>query len=410
LRQPDIAVRGLWRGHFAGVVGGLVLGFGRLVVRNCYRSPLRASMTVMTIAIMLAAFIFPRALVNAQQERIRQTPNDRINVRAKLGWRATLPISYAEQIREMPGVRTASASLMIGLYLPGKDKVRFASRATEMEQYLPMLEELETPPEQQRAFLADERGALVTQPLATEQGWKVGDRVVFESRAYPGKWEVTIAGICRSLREGFAERQVWLHYRFFDRALPRDKQGRVHWVSTEIFEPNQGARLAKAIDAKFDAAPDPTWSLEDDVRVQAEIGNFSAILTALDVVSYLVLAVVMSIVGNTLAMNVRERTHEYGVMRAIGFGTRQIGLLVMGEAALLGLLGAAIGVALSYPLFEGVVSHALQDAMDFPPIVIHRRVAWLAVTLGLGLSVLAAAVPIYRVAQLRVCDALRRLG
>ena len=37
-------------------------------------------------------------------------------------------------------------------------------------------------------------------------------------------------------------------------------------------------------------------------------------------------------------------------------------------------------------------------------------VAWLAVALGTGLSMLAAAVPIYRVAQLRVTDALRRLG
>jgi putative ABC transport system permease protein len=385
-------------------------GFSRLVVRNFYRSPLRASMTVMTIAIMLAAFIFPRALVNAQEERIRQSPNDRVNVRPKQGWRSTLPIGYADQIREMAGVRTAAASRMIGLQLPGKDKVRFASRATEMRPYLEMVEELETPAEQKQAFLADERGALVTQALATEQGWKLGDRVVFESRDFPGKWEVTIAGICRSLREGFAERQVWLHYHFFDRALPKDQQGRVHWVSTEIFEPNQGGPIAKAIDAHFDAAPDPTWSLEDDVRVQAEIGNFSAILTSLDIVSYLVLAVVMSIVGNTLAMNVRERTHEYGVMRAIGFRSRQLGLLVMGEAALLGLLGAAIGVGLSYPLFEGIVSRALQDAMEFPPIVIHRRVAWLAVALGLGLSMLAAAVPMYRVAQLRVTDALRRLG
>jgi putative ABC transport system permease protein len=133
-------------------------------------------------------------------------------------------------------------------------------------------------------------------------------------------------------------------------------------------------------------------------------------LTALDIVSYLVLAVVMSIVGNTLAMNVRERTHEYGVMRAIGFASHQLVLLVLAEAALFGLLGAAIGLGLSYPLFEGVLTRALQDIMVFPKIVIHSRVAWLAVALGVGLSLLAAAVPMYRVAQLRVTDALRRLG
>lgn len=385
-------------------------GFSRLVVRNFFRSPLRTGMTVMTVAIMLAAFIFPRALVEAQDERVRQSPNDRVGTRPKQGWGATLPLGYANQIREMAGVRHSAASLVAGLRLPGKDKLFFASRATEMEPYLQMVEELEVPAEQKQAFLADERGALVTQTLATEQGWKLGDRVVFDSRALPGKWEVTIAAIGRSVRVGFAERQIWLHYRYFNRALPKDQQDRVHWIATEIFEPNQGGRLAKAIDAHFDAAPDQTRSLEDSVAVQSEIGNFSAILTALDVVSYLVLGVVMSIIGNTLAMNVRERTHEYGVMLAIGFSSRQVELLVLAEAALLGLLGAVSGLGLSYPLFEGVVSHALSDAMNFPPIVIHRRVAWLAVALGVGLSMLAAAVPIYRVAQLRVTDVLRRLG
>ena len=83
--------------------------FSRLVVRNFHRSPLRTSMTVMTVAIMLAAFIFPRALVEAQEETVRQSPNNRVNVRPKEGWIGTLPLGYADQIRELPGVRHACA-------------------------------------------------------------------------------------------------------------------------------------------------------------------------------------------------------------------------------------------------------------------------------------------------------------
>jgi putative ABC transport system permease protein len=387
------------------------VGFGisRLVVRNFYRSPLRAGMTVMTVAIMLAAFIFPRALVEAQDEQVRQTPNNRINVRPKEGWSGSLPLRYVDQIRELAGVRRAYATRVPALRLPGKEKAFFQSKAAEMEPFLAMIDELEAPPAQKQAFLADERSAFVSETLAAEQGWKLGDRVVFDSRIFPGKWELTIACIFRSLREGFGERTVWLHYSYFNRTLPKEQQDRVSWIVAQTSEPNQGGRIAAAIDAHFDAAPNQTLSMEDRVAAQANLGNFSAIMTALDVVSYLILAVVMSIVGNTLAMNVRERTHEYGVMRAIGFGSRHLGLLVLAEAALFGLLGAAVGLGLSYPLFENVVSHALQDAMNFPPIVIHRRVAWLAVALGIGLSVLAAAAPIYRVAQLRITDALRRL-
>ena len=366
-------------------------------------------MTVMTVAIMLAAFIFPRAMVEAQEEQVRQTPNDRIITSSRAGWGSTIPLGYADQIRALPGVRYAAPSRVAQLRLPGKPNTFFQSRATEMEPFLAMVDEISAPPEQQQAFLANERGAFVSQTLATELGWKLGDRVVFESRAHPGQWEVTIAGLFRTLREGFGERNVWLHYKYFNRALPRQEQDQVDWIAIEIFEPNQGEHIAQAIDAHFDAAPNPTVSMVNRVQAQANLGNFSAVLTSLNIVSYLVLAVVMSIIGNTLAMNVRERSHEYGVMRAIGSSPHLLGLLVLAEGALLGLLGAAIGLGLSYPLFEGVVSHLLQDAVRFPPIVIHRPVAWLAVALGIGLSVLAAAVPVYRVAQLRVTDALRRI-
>jgi len=384
--------------------------FSQLVVRNFRRSPLRASMTVLTVAIMLASFIFPRALVEAQEEHVRQAPNNRIVAHPKQGWGATLPLAYADRIRELPGVRRACATRRLDLRLPGKEKTFFQSRATEMEPFLEMVDEIEASPEHKQAFLADERGVFVSQTLAAELGWKLGDRVVFESRTRQGKWELTVAGMFRSVREGYGERAVWMHYRTFNRSLPQAEQDRVNWIAVQIHEPNQGGQIASAIDEHFDATPNPTASLEDRVSAQANLGRFSAILTSLNVVSYLILAVVMSMIGNTLAMNVRERAHEYGVMRAIGFRPRQLGLLVLAEAALFGLLGAAIGVGLSYPLFEGVVSHALQDAMNFPPVVIHRRVAWLAASLSLGLSLLAAAVPVYRVAQLRVTDALRRLG
>ena len=177
------------------------LGFSRLVVRNFYRSPLRSGTTVMTIAIMLAAFIFPRALVEAQQEQVRQVPNNRVNVRPKEGWGATLPLRYVDQIRELPGVRRAYATRVPSLRLPGQEKPDFQSKAAEMEPFLAIIDELEVPPDQKQAFLADESGAFVSEKLAMDKGWKLGDRVVFESRAFPGKWELTIACIFRSLRE-----------------------------------------------------------------------------------------------------------------------------------------------------------------------------------------------------------------
>ena len=97
-------------------------------------------------------------------------------------------------------------------------------------------------------------------------------------------------------------------------------------------------------------------------------------------------------------------------MRAMGFAPAHIVWLVLGEATLIGLAGGLIGLGISYPLFEGVVSRALQEAMQFPPIVVPPRVAGAALALGAGLSLLAAGVPEYRVSQLGVTQSLRRVA
>jgi putative ABC transport system permease protein len=362
------------------------------------------------VAIMLSAFVFPRSLVEAQEEQIRQTPNNRVVTRPKIGWSGTIPASYADVIRELPGVKHACGGLWAGFKVPGKDNVFFEGLGMQAEPFVAMHYEVEAPQAQKQAFLEDDRGALVSAELAKEFGWKLGDRVVLESRNLPGKWEVNVSSIFQSTRDGFGRRAVWIHWAYLNRSLPVEMQDKLGFVSAEIYEPNQGGRIATEIDNRFESAPFQTLSLEDKVLAAANIGRFRAVLTALDVVSYSILAIVMSIVGNTLAMNVRERTQEYGVMRAIGFGPRQLTFLVLGEAALIGLLGGLMGLAISYPLIERGVSRALQESLNFPPVVIPTQVAWLSLLLGVALSVLAAAVPVYRLAQLRVTEALRRVG
>jgi len=66
------------------------------------------------------------------------------------------------------------------------------------------------------------------------------------------------------------------------------------------------------------------------------------LLDALAVVALLVAA--LGIV-NTLTMNVLERVREIGVLRAAGLARRQVWRMIVVEAAILGLVGAAVGAA-----------------------------------------------------------------
>ena len=104
------------------------------------------------------------------------------------------------------------------------------------------------------------------------------------------------------------------------------------------------------------------------------------------------------------------RAPEMGVLRALGFSPVQLSGFVVAEGLLLGLSGGSVGIALSYPLFEGVASRVLSEAINFAPIVVHHRVALSALSLSIALAALASALPAYRAPRLSVTDALARVG
>lgn len=383
---------------------------GQLVLRNAARSPLRTSMTVLTVAIMLTAFVFPRSLVSAQRQQVEETPNDRVLVLPKRGWRGGLPRRYTDEVRAMPGVKLVLGSRWAGLKLPGKDDVFFQASALDAAPFIEMHHELVAPAEQKQAFVDDAASIFVGRDLARERGWNVGDRIVFQSRAFPGEWALTVAGIYDSVRGEWAKRSLWMHYEQFNRALPLDERDKLQFVTAQIFEPNQGGNIANSIDLHFDASPVRTLTMEDRVLTAANVGRIGAVLTALDLVSYLILLVVLAILTNTLTLNVRERTREFGVLRAIGFTPKHLYLLVLGEAAVLGLLGGVAGLAMTYPLLEGLVGPFLTENLQFPPTQIPVHVALGAALAAVALAVLAAGLPAARLGRLEVRDALGRVA
>ncbi|HWO12973.1 MAG TPA: ABC transporter permease, partial [Polyangiaceae bacterium] len=238
----------------------------------------------------------------------------------------------------------------------------------------------------------------------------LGDRLVFQSWQYPGEWELTVSCIFEAVGGEWAKRSLYVHYDFLNRSLPGNEKDQLILVSAEIFEPNQGGRIARAIDMHFDAAPIRTLSMEDRVLSAANVGRIGAILSALDYVSYLILFVVLAILLNTLTLNVRERTREFGVLRAMGFGPAHLYGLVLGEAAVLGCVGSGLGLALTYPLIEGLIGPFLQENLNFPPTVVPLRVASTAFLAGIVLAVLAAWFPALRIGRLEVRDALGRVA
>jgi putative ABC transport system permease protein len=82
-------------------------------------------------------------------------------------------------------------------------------------------------------------------------------------------------------------------------------------------------------------------------QIERMLGAFQLNLTALSLISLLV---GMFLIYNTVATAVVRRRHEIGVLRALGLSSRQVQALFMGEAMVLGLAGAVLGLGMGVVL------------------------------------------------------------
>lgn len=380
------------------------------VLHNVKRSPVRGAMTVVAVAICLVAFLLIRTVSAGWTDQVAQTPDNRVLTRHKMGWLGTLPVHYVDTIAGVAGVRRTLGVSWGGLALPIDRLVEFESIAVQAEPFVAMHHEIVAPDAEKQAFIAERRGAMVSAELAEELGWKVGDIVHFKGANFTGDIVLTISSIFGSSRRGFARRSVYYHWEYYNEMLLPSSKDRVNLIVAEVEEPRQGAQIARTIDVAFENGDNQTFSQEDQAVNAQLVGEFGAILSALDFVSVLILGIVSLVLGNTLAMTARERQKEYGTLRAIGFLKKHVIAFIMGEAALLGLAGGVLGLALAVPLVGQAASRYLSESTGLQPLDLSLNLTLLTLLTGAAIGAAAGLVPALQLTRTHVVDSLRRVG
>jgi putative ABC transport system permease protein len=127
------------------------------------------------------------------------------------------------------------------------------------------------------------------------------------------------------------------------------------------------------------------------------------------------LVVGLFLVYNALAVSVAERAHEIGILRSLGATRGQVRQLFLGEALLLGAVGAVLGVPLGLGLGRlllGPMQRVVSDlflplssrALSVDPVNVVEGVC-----AGVITALLAALVPASRAAAREPADAVRRV-
>jgi putative ABC transport system permease protein len=144
------------------------------------------------------------------------------------------------------------------------------------------------------------------------------------------------------------------------------------------------------------------------------IGLFRSIFSFISVI---IGVVVLFTVVNAMSMSVMERVDEIGTIRAMGVRRSGIRRQFLLEGAMLGVLGATLGVILAFAVAYAVNSSGLTwtppSSVRPIPLRLYMVGAWtLIASVWLGLvavSTVAALVPANRAAKMRVVDALRHV-
>jgi putative ABC transport system permease protein len=380
-----------------------------LVRKNLFRKKLRAVLMIVSILTAFAIFgvlaSFERAF-NAGQEVAEA---DRLVVVNKINFTQPLPISYFNRVRAVEGVAEVSHLNWFGGYY--QDPKNFLIvMAVEPATYMKLYgSDIDIAPEAQQAFKRERTGALVGEAMAKKWGWKLGDHVPIASNIFSQKngshsWDFNIVGIFTAKKPQIDTNFMVFQYDYFDetRSFSKDFIG---WLVLRTTSPALNERVVKTIDQMFANSPYETSTDTEKAFNKAFVAQFGNIALIVALVVGAAFVTILMIVGNTMALSVRERTREIGVLKTLGFPGPRILRMVLSESILLALIGGVPGLALA-ALFILAMRDSLVGLV--PQMRLAPEVAFAGVALMVVLGLVTGLIPALNAMRLKIASALGR--
>jgi putative ABC transport system permease protein len=371
--------------------------FVKIAWKNLTRRPLRSSLTVMGLAIAVAAAVvlvgiaqgFERSFLNLYSQRGGDLVVQHAGGVMQLS--SSIDQKLGPRIQSLPGVRQVIGGLADLVALEQFDL--FAVIVNGWDPDSRMLTDV-TIVSGRRLYWGDRGRVMIGKLLADNTGRHVGDKI----EIYAEQFE--IIGIFESFSV-YDSGAIFMLLDELQRLMDRPGQVTGYLVqATGLDDPQAVVELKKRIESLG-----PHISA---ITVPEFIHNYAHIRVA-RVSSWITstIAVTIGVIGmlNTMIMSVFERTSEIGTLRAMGWRKSRVMWMVLCESALLSTSAAVVGVTLAI-LAVRVVRH-------WPPVAgfvegnipVSVIIGTFAAALLIG--ILGAAFPAYWAAQLWPVEAMR---
>jgi putative ABC transport system permease protein len=372
------------------------------------RKPTRTLLTCFSIA---TAFFLFGALqgINVGIEQVKKlTSVSHLIVMSRVNQNAPMPLAHAAQIASIPGVTAvAPFNVLIGSYQRPTNPLIIIG--TDLDAMLAISTDLKVTPAQVEVMRRTRNGVVVGVTTAKQYGWKIGDRVpmhAFNGTKADGSadWAFDIVGMYTLQQPSWATR-IFAHYDYINEALTTGKnQALLFYVG--IKDPAKSAAISQAIDDRFANSPDQTSTANEKDSIETTLSQIGNINFLVNGVVAAVMFTLLFLTSNTIAQSVRERTAELAVLKTLGFTDAGVQWLVLVEALLLGLISAAIGVALASVVLPWLTSGPTLASQGIGAMHVPGLVYAAAVAVAVLLALVSGVPPALRARRLNIVTAL----
>ncbi len=318
-----------------------------------------------------------------------------------------MPESILGQVQNLPGVAAAEGSVSGFAQIVDKHGKAIAPQAPTLGTSYGTVPEISgfTLSEGKAPTGSDQ--VVIDKGTADDNDFHIGDKVRILFQGPPQ--EFTISGI---IKFGKANGLAGATVASFDLPTAQALLNRPGQFDTVNLLAKSGtsasslkSEVSKQLPKGFEAITGSELAKESAQQVNKALGFFTTFLLIFALIS---LFVGSFIILNTFSILVAQRTRELALLRALGASRRQVLLSTLGEAGVVGLIAAVVGVFAGAGVAAGLQAVFKATGIDLPSYgtVFKARTAIVAVIVGVGVSLIASLNPARRASKIPPVAAL----
>jgi putative ABC transport system permease protein len=308
--------------------------------------------TVLTMASVVATFIL-FGLLESFRFAVATYADDYSN--ALLVQSRNVPLTYAHvtRLQAFHEITSACGVLLAELQLPSQKHLWL--QGVPDSELFNAHPGIELDPAARERWHQERTSALVDRELASQNGWKLGDRLtlpgveggaVFQRSDGRNALELVIAGIY-STSNRLAAKGIFAHYEYIRDVVSPDWSG-LQYIAVRIARDADVDDMRSRIDKEFQNSAAATKTYSYRALLRAYYGTFRNLASLAAIVLAVSVLTLLLIAGSVLAQSHQERIREVALMEALGISRwRLLRLLALetfamtAPAAIVGLLIAA---------------------------------------------------------------------